>query len=126
MMQMEALLLKGFPANEPIGCFLRNASNTETLATFEFVDSSNTGFGSTSSKSASVTGDVSLGSSPTQREKISLFRKIVLDGKTSAASSDFSVTDYHDTEWTMSCPTSGDELRNAICNCFINEEGCDK
>jgi hypothetical protein len=118
--------VEGLPANEPIGCFLRDASNTQTLATFEFVDSSNSGFGSTSSKSASVTGSVALGTlTYTEGEDISV-DKTVLDGKTSAASSDFSVTDYHDTEWTMSCPTSGDELRNAVCNCFINETGCDK
>ena len=30
-------------------------------------------------------------------------------------------------EWTMICPTSGDQIfRNAICNCFINNEGCPK
>ena len=116
--------VEGLPANEPIGCFLRDANNTETLATFEFVDNQNSGFGNTSSKSASVTGNVALGTlTYTEGQDISV-DKTVLDGKTSAASSDFSVTDYHDTEWTMSCPTTGDAIRNATCNCFINETGC--
>jgi len=118
--------VEGLPANEPIGCFLRDATNTQTLATFEFIDSTNTGMANTSSKSASVSGDVSLGDlTYTEGQDIEV-PKDRISAKTSAASSDFSVTDYHDTEWTMSCPNSGDELRNAACNCFINETGCDK
>jgi hypothetical protein len=114
----------GLPADTALGCFLRNSNNTQTLATFEFVDSEGTGYGDATSTSASITTSVSLGDlSYTEGQDISVDRS-VLAGKTTAASSSFNIASYHDTSWTMSCPTDGDAVRLAACECFITD-GCE-